>query len=186
MGRLLNTSYIPLTSYLIPHTSRSLPGPLIEVIHCSVRYLITMRNTLLLLLTLLGLIATRGALAGTPSSYNDWVNSLPSCARSCYKTLFDETVKSQCGDVASSTKASDINCLCTASGGDVKKAEEDGGNCMLDNCGSKTLDAAEDITGKLDDFIDMCKKAYDDLNKGTSNGSNGGKFPSHSVYYLLS
>lgn len=70
-----------------------------------------MRDTILFLFTLLGLVATRGARA-TPSSYQDWVNSLPSCSRDCANSYFDQVMKPARGDVASSSKASDVLCIC--------------------------------------------------------------------------
>ncbi|KAL2005457.1 hypothetical protein VTN00DRAFT_2668 [Thermoascus crustaceus] len=133
-----------------------------------------MRDTILFFFTLLGLFATRGALA-TPSSYQDWVNSLPSCARDCANSYFDQVMKPACGDVASSSRASDVLCICQNDQGGQSDSSKALNSCLDDKCDSNAEDL---VVNKNVDYTQMCTNAYNDSKSSSSDeNKTNGAFP---------
>lgn len=104
-----------------------------------------------------GLAASVALADSAPSSYSDFVKSFSACGQLCMDTLYSKVVGDSCGDSAkSSTRLSDIKCICTAGGfkGSTSDAG-DAGECYAEKCGSDDMSSLAD---NMNGFIELCRK----------------------------
>jgi cobalamin biosynthesis Mg chelatase CobN len=109
------------------------------------------------------------------SSYSNWLNSVPSCARDCLDQAFGKVVKS-CNMEPDSTAQKDIKCFCSGGGISVSEQFDDGveaGKCAVRVCESGQV---SDITQDLLDVTTWCT----DVISGSTGSSSGSSSSSSS------
>jgi hypothetical protein len=73
---------------------------------------------------ILGLVAADS----NPNTFDAWKQSIPPCAQPCFDDFYSNSVGTSCAsDAASSTKLSDLQCVCTA----MEANLETGGNTAV-------------------------------------------------------
>ncbi|GAQ10231.1 hypothetical protein ALT_7552 [Aspergillus lentulus] len=102
-------------------------------------------------------------LATSSTSYNKWVENLPSCMQPCFNTFFTNIAQAKCGKGASSsTKPSDINCICQSG----TFTSTNGIAPSIADCASVLCpDAASQLQTVLGSYTQLC------LNQVNSDGS---------------
>ncbi|RHZ56151.1 uncharacterized protein CDV56_105791 [Aspergillus thermomutatus] len=102
-------------------------------------------------------------LASSSISYNKWVKNLPSCMQSCFNDFFTNFAQDKCGKGAStSSKPSDINCICQAGSFTSSKANAPS---IADCASAKCSDAASQLQLVLGSYTQFC------LSQVNSDGS---------------
>lgn len=121
------------------------------------------------------------------SSYSDWLNGVPSCARDCIDQAFGKVVKS-CNMEPDSTAQKDIECFC--SGGDISFSEQFDDGAEAGKCAVRVCDSGQtsDFTQDALDVTTWCTDVVSG-STGSSSGSSelSGTFPpgSQPQFFLL-
>jgi hypothetical protein len=118
---------------------------------------------------LLSLVTCHLASCKTYPSFDDWLDDLPSCARSCITPLYDDVLKS-CGATRSSSSKSDLLCLCK--GGDISASEQFERGQKEGECAARACDLNDDteIVQSSLDFVEFCLELVDQTSGSTAAG----------------
>ncbi|KAJ5450244.1 uncharacterized protein N7458_006693 [Penicillium daleae] len=101
---------------------------------------------------MLGLVAADSA----PNSFDSWKQTIPSCAQPCFDDFYSSSVGSSCAsDAASSTKLSDLQCVCNAMEANLQTGGDTALQCSSSKCGSGSNTAA--LQGLAREFLEFLK-----------------------------
>jgi hypothetical protein len=120
------------------------------------------------------------------SSYAEWLDGVPTCARDCFDGAFGKVVDA-CGVEPDSTAPKDLQCICSGEGTDLSASDQyqdglDAGKCAARTC---TTADSQQLTDDLLNLTEWCVNIVADgssVSGSASSSSSDGATSKFLVY----